>query len=128
MTSNRSSGAYNNYIGTAISKRDSWTELPSQRPEARRRSSQPVADAYADLVGQRKADEMLAGRRAGDRSSVGVYNDGSKRNSRIFEDQFTLGDVGAIKQRVDRESPIVAELKTNVIVCASVDHVRFDLH
>ena len=59
---------------------------------------------------------MLGGRRAGDRSSVGVYNDSSKRNSRIFEDQFTLGDVGAIKERVDRESPVVAELKTNVIV------------
>jgi len=50
---------------------------------------------------------------------MGQYNNASKHRTQYYEDQFRYKDneVGTIKERVQRESPVIAELKTNVIVC-----------
>lgn len=134
-------------VGAAVSSRDSRSDLPSQllNPNAWKRASSPVADAYADLVGSERSssniDEMLASRQPGDRSSVresaiaagvgGAPTNGSaangassidRRRTQYYEDQFQYKDnaTSSIKDRVQRESPIIAELRTNVIVCAVV--------
>jgi len=60
----------------------------------------------------------LAGRKAGDRTSMGQYNNASKHRTQYYEDQFRYKDneIGTARERVQRESPVIAELKTNVIV------------
>jgi hypothetical protein len=109
-----------NGIGTAHTKRDSRAELPSQTANAWKRASAsaPIAEAYADLVGRGgNIDEVLAGKPAADRTSMGQYID-SRRRSQFYEDQFRYKDneIGTVRDRVQRESPVIAELRTNVIV------------
>lgn len=54
---------------------------------------------------------------AGDRGSVSLNSD-SKRRTQYFEEQFQYKDnaVGGARERVQREAPVIAELRTNVIV------------
>jgi len=61
---------------------------------------------------------------AGDRSSVSLNGD-SKRRTQYFEEQFQYKDnaVGSARERVQREAPVIAELRTNVIVSADL-HVH----
>ncbi|KAK5128865.1 hypothetical protein LTR85_000198 [Meristemomyces frigidus] len=106
-------------VGTALTSRDSRSDLPSQNPNAWKRASSPMAEAYADLLGKGgNIDEVLGSRKAGDRSSMGQYNNASKHRTQYYEDQFRYKDneVGTIKERVQRESPVIAELRTNVII------------
>lgn len=103
-------------VGTALTSRDSRSDLPSQNPNAWKRGSLPVADAYASNI-----DEAVGSRTAGDRSSMSQYNNAGKHRTQYYEDQFRYKDneVGTVKERVQRESPVIAELRTNVIVrCA----------
>lgn len=46
------------------------------------------------------------------------YNTAGKHRSQYYEDQFRYKDseAGSVREKVQRESPVVAELKTNVIV------------
>ena len=46
------------------------------------------------------------------------YNDASKRRTQYYEDQFQYKDnaVTQTRERVQRQTPVIAELKTNVIV------------
>jgi len=122
MTSPSSVTHPGNLIGTALTKRPSKPDLPSQTPYAYKRNSTPIADAYDNLVGKGgNISEVMEGRQARDRTSVGTYNDASKHRTAYYEDQFRYkdGEVGTIRERVQRESPVIAELKTNVIVCCA---------
>lgn len=110
-------------VGTALTSRDSRSDLPSlqKNPNAWKRASSPhsVAEAYADLVGRGgNIDEVLASRKAGDRSSLGQYNSASRHRTQYYDEQFRYKDneVGSVRERVHRESPVIAELRTNVIV------------
>jgi hypothetical protein len=81
-----------------------------------------VSDSFTDLVGKGlNIDEIMAiaGKRAGDRTSLGRYDDVAKQRSQYHEDQYKFKDseMGTIRERVQRESPVIAELRTNVIVC-----------
>ncbi|KAK5685096.1 hypothetical protein LTS10_003171 [Elasticomyces elasticus] len=107
-----------NLAGTALTHRAS---KPDINPNAWKRASSPIADAYADLVGAGKGgniDEVMESRPARDRTSLGQYNDLSKHRTQYYEDQFRYkdGEVGSNRDRVQRESPVIAELKTNVII------------
>lgn len=84
----------------------------------KRRSLQPaerssVTDAYADLTGSRGRED------GGEMNGLrGGYDNGSKHRTQYYEEQFQYKDnsTSAARDRVQRDSPIVAELKTNVIV------------
>ncbi|KAK3624969.1 hypothetical protein LTR56_020700 [Elasticomyces elasticus] len=60
----------------------------------------------------------MEGRQARDWTSLGQYNDASKHRAQHYEDQFrsTDGEVGTVRTRVQRESTLIADLKTNVII------------
>lgn len=45
-----------------------------------------------------------------------VYDDSGRRRTQYFEEQFKNGVGSAGRDKVHRSSPIIAELKTNVIV------------
>jgi hypothetical protein len=55
-------------------------------------------------------------------SMLGSYDDQSKRRTQYFEEQFQYKDRvnGTIRERVLRDSPVIAELRTNVIVSVSI--------
>ncbi|KAK5707065.1 hypothetical protein LTR17_021022 [Elasticomyces elasticus] len=57
-------------------------------------------------------------RQTRDRTSRGQYNDASKLRTQHYEDQFryTDAEVRTVRERVQRESPLIVELKTNVII------------
>ncbi|KAK0937655.1 hypothetical protein LTR29_010766 [Friedmanniomyces endolithicus] len=119
MTSTPSPIHAGNLVGTALTKRSSRPASPPQNPAAWKRASSPIAEAYADLVGKgANIAEVMEGRQARDRTSLGQYNDASKHRTQYYEDQFRYkdGEVGTIRERVQRESPVIAELKTNVII------------
>ena len=115
------SGTY----GVALTSPDERGGLPSQREslttKLRRKSSPATPDAYADYLS--KVDHLSS---AGipplpaDRNSVRSYSydNSSKRRSQYYEEQFQYKDnaVGGTRERMQRQSPVVAELKTNVIV------------
>lgn len=52
----------------------------------------------------------------------GAYDHGSKHRMQYFEGHFQYKDnsMSAARERVHRESPVIAELKTNVIVGLSL--------
>ena len=85
-----------------------------------KRNSSPVADAYENLIGSNGNIDEIMHRKAGDRSSMHSTNrDSSRRRTQYYEEQFGDKDsfTGTAKERVQRESPVIAELRTNVIVC-----------
>lgn len=142
MSSKRSSGAFGVAL-TSTPSHDERQRLPSQQNQNR---NSVIADAYENLIasgngvsmnGGRNsvaAEDHLAAKRAGDRSSMRsvngmanggggtpVYDDAGRRRTQYFEEQFKNGAGSAGRDKVHRSSPIVAELKTNVIVGLSVD-------
>lgn len=86
----------------------------------RRRSTPGTADDYAiaDMIAQRGHLEELV--RASDGRSYS-YNDASKRRTQYYEAQFQYKEntVTQTRERVQRQTPVIAELKTNVIVSES---------
>ncbi|KAK5685809.1 hypothetical protein LTR17_026915 [Elasticomyces elasticus] len=60
----------------------------------------------------------MEGRQTRDRTILGQDNDASKHRRQHYEDQFryTGGKVRMVRECVQRESPLLAELKTNVII------------
>lgn len=83
----------------------------------RRRSTPGTADdfAVADMIAQRPNLEELV--RANDGRSYS-YNDASRRRSQHYEEQFQYKENGTsqTRERVQKQTPVIAELKTNVIV------------
>ena len=52
-----------------------------------------------------------------DTDAVG-QNYGSRRRTQYYEEQFAYRDVtGSARERITKDSPVIAELRTNVIVC-----------
>lgn len=96
----------------------------SQDQNWQKRRSLPIADAYAHLIAKGEFTEEAFNLMAGDRGSVSLNGD-SKRRTQYFEEQFQYKDnaVGGARERVQREAPVIAELRTNVIVSADL-HVH----
>ena len=125
-----------NSFGIAVTSgpfRDERASLPSQRDSvltAIRNSgpTTPVADA-GTRAGGNNANAALIYRKAGDRSSMRSYssNDVSRRGIAYHEEQVQNRDSGAssTKAKVPRQSPVIAELKTNVIVSQD-SSIKFD--
>lgn len=137
MSSKRSSGTFGVAL-TSTPSHDERQRLPSHFNFHRRSLN---ADAYDHLVGSASgapmngernsvaAEDHLASRRAGGRSSMRsvnghanggggtpAYDDAGKRRTQYFEEQFKNGAGSMGREKVSRGSPVVAELKTNVIV------------
>lgn len=95
-----------------------------REPTWHKRRSLPIADAYAHLIAKGEFTEEAFSLMAGDRSSVSLNGD-SKRRTQYYEEQFQYKDsaMGSARERVQREAPVVAELRTNVIVSAGL-HVH----
>ena len=131
--------AYGSGFGVALTSTPSHDErarLPSQQERRDRRKSAPGngVNGFTGVNGAHRAAEndgiinnieeaMLAQRKAVDRNSVRSYSytDASKRRTQYYEEQFQYKDqaVGQTREKVVRQSPVVAELKTNVIVSST---------
>lgn len=70
----------------------------------------------------------------GDRKSMnglkmnGVSPEETKRRTQYFEDQFKFKDnsFGTARERIEKDSPVIAELRTNVIVSHGKSFLSFD--
>ncbi|KAI7191603.1 hypothetical protein D0869_02589 [Hortaea werneckii] len=108
--------------GTTLSARDSRIDLLSQQHrDSWKRASTSSGDASANplLSGSKSIDDIAAARKSAHRSSMShQYNTAGKHRSQYYEDQFRYKDseAGSVREKVQRESPVVAELKTNVII------------
>ncbi|RMY94899.1 hypothetical protein D0864_05441, partial [Hortaea werneckii] len=108
--------------GTALSARDSRIDpFSQQHRDSWKRASNSSGDAPANplLSGSKSIDDIPAARKSAHRSSMShQYNTAGKHRSQYYEDQFRYKDseAGSVREKVQRESPVVAELKTNVIV------------
>ena len=136
MASKRSSGNF----GVALTSSPSVDER-MRLPSLNRTSINP--DAYEHLIGSGRQSvgtgEVLGQRRAGDRRSmggnggangaVGGYDDAGKRRSQYYDEQasYKNGANMAVTDKMQKMSPVVTELKTNVIVrlpCIQ-PHIRY---
>ncbi|KAI7176594.1 hypothetical protein D0869_14755 [Hortaea werneckii] len=108
--------------GTTLSARDSRIDLLSQQHrDSWKRASNSSGDTSANplLSGSKSIDDFAAARKSAHRSSMShQYNTAGKHRSQYYEDQFRYKDseAGSVRDKVQRESPVVAELKTNVII------------
>lgn len=84
-------------------------------PTPRERKSLP-----AELAGHTSFADFLKKQRAPRDSVMASYNNPSRQRTQFYDEQFQYKDNtnGTVRERVQRDSPIVAELRTNVIVCA----------
>lgn len=87
----------------------------------RRRSTPGTAEDYANVVVKTEDVELLIpGQRAAELDNMrnALYNDASKRRAMYYEEhvQVKPKPVKKTKERVQLLSPVIAELKTNVIV------------
>lgn len=83
------------------------------------RGSLVAANAYASLIGKNDVDEFLQ-KHLGDRNTmIANYNNSAKQRTQYYEEQFQYKENvnSNVRERVQRESPVIAELRTNVIVC-----------
>lgn len=99
-----------------------YSNRSSFQSQARNRASLPGPDIYADLLGKTDVDDFMQ-KHLGDRSSmIATYNNASKHRVQYYEEQFQQKDNGSssVRERVQRESPVVAELRTNVIVWSQI--------
>lgn len=82
------------------------------------RGSLVAANAYASLIGKNDIDEFLQ-KHLGDRNTmIANYNDSAKQRTQYYEEQLQYKENvnSNVRERVQRESPVIAELRTNVIV------------
>lgn len=118
----KSSSAYGVAV-TSTPSRDERQELPSQRNSiiSNRRKSAPNTHTYAEVMEQggpvQEGPILRSGALKENRRSAS-YNEESKRRLQYYEEQSNLknGVHGHTKEKAPRQSPVVAELKTNVIV------------
>lgn len=118
MTSkSQSSSAYGVAVTSQTPTRDERSDLPSQRNSviSNRRKSAPGANSYADIMAQGgPVQEGTIIRRGADKDNRRslTFSEDSKRRSQHIEN----GIAGMTREKVQRQSPVIAELKTNVIV------------
>lgn len=126
-TTHRASVSYGVAL-TSSTSHDERAALPSQvsRPDLSRRQSAPGTD-YADdaeVSGKSTSDlvEPFQQHRPGDRRSYS-YNDASKRRVEFYQDLYRYKDhdMSSARDKAQKHSPVIAELKTNVIVRTSKD-------
>lgn len=116
----------------AMARDERSRRLSSQRNSVsttRRRSTPAPADsfAYGDTYGRSRdgtmGDNGRPRRPSADRN--GAFNqsahDAAKRRTQYFEENFKYKEhaLGDGRERVQRQSPVIAELKTNVIVSST---------
>lgn len=86
-------------------------------PTPRERKSLPAElGRYTSL-----SDYLRKQRAPQDTAMASYYNTPSRQRTQYYDEQFQYKDnvhEGTIRERVQRDSPVVAELRTNVIVCA----------
>ena len=133
MTSqSRNSGAYGVAITSHTPSRDERQELPSQRASliSNRRKSAPGTHTYSDVMeqGGPVQDGAILRRDAGreNRRSMS-YNEESKRRSQAYDPSKIMGPGMPTPEKVQRHSPVVAELKTNVIVSCIPVAIKYAL-
>jgi hypothetical protein len=106
---------------TSTPSQDERSALPSQQKSTEwKRRSTPGAE-YAELIASQNFNfDDLKQRGPGDRNSFHStsFNDVTKRRSQVIEDHNMYKDsvMSQSRERISRQSPVVAELKTNVIV------------
>lgn len=125
-SSRTSSGMYGVALTSEHPNNDSAMHLQEPQDEMKpqlKRRSMPVgighdyahhADRSADIDAL-----LLPLRDLGSNERNYSYNsDVSRRSAQVFDSEFQLKDHAALpaKQRVQKQSPVIAELKTNVIV------------
>ena len=85
-----------------------------------------IEAAYLNLVGgggsrSRNISSELSFGMSGDKDTDGLaYSiEDSKRRTNFYEEQFQYkgNSLGSVRERIEKDSPVVAELRTNVIVC-----------
>ena len=66
-------------------------------------------------------DRRVAGHDVHAAAAGGLKQNGSRRRAQYYEEQFAYKDdaVSSARDRVTRDSPVIAELRTNVIVRAT---------
>ncbi|KAK3725557.1 hypothetical protein LTR37_000527 [Vermiconidia calcicola] len=126
----RASSSYGVAI-TSTPSQDERAVLPSQResrPNAYKHKSAPgpAEDQYSELPGlpNEGLDNLLSQLKLNSQKSNSdsmrsfSYNEASKRRSQYYEEQFQYKDnaMGQTREKVQRQSPVIAELKTNVII------------
>jgi hypothetical protein len=89
-----------------------------------------IEAAYLNLVGgggnrSRNISSELSFGMSGDKDTDGpaFSMEDSKRRTNFYEEQFQYkgnGGLGSVRERIEKDSPVVAELRTNVIVCCHV--------
>jgi hypothetical protein len=84
-----------------------------------------IEAAYLNLVGgggdrSRNISSELSFGMSGDKDAdgPGYAADDSKRRTNFYEEQFQYkgNGLGSVRERIEKDSPVVAELRTNVIV------------
>ncbi|KAK4575023.1 hypothetical protein LTR86_000873 [Recurvomyces mirabilis] len=99
-------------------KRDSRADLPSAN--AWKRASITTNEPYTDLFSKGAISEIMAvaARPSRDRTSMGQYE--ASKHKPIHQDgQFRYkegAEAGNNRERMQKESPVIAELRTNVII------------
>lgn len=94
----------------------------SAMSESQASTSTSSADAFPRPAGA----TMLVPEQYGDQLSKGTgavgqraQNYGTRRRTQYYEEQFAYRDAtGSARERITKDSPIIAELRTNVIVCS----------
>ncbi|KAK5110488.1 hypothetical protein LTR62_005840 [Meristemomyces frigidus] len=100
-------------------KRDSRADLPSAN--AWKRASLTVNEPYGDLFSKSAIEEIMAAaaKPTRDRTSMGQY-EASKVKSQTMDGQFRYKDGGepgnSSRERMQKASPVIAELRSNVII------------
>jgi hypothetical protein len=89
-----------------------------------------IEAAYLNLVGgggnrSRNISSELSFGMSGDKETDGpaFSMEDSKRRTNFYDEQFQYkgnGGLGSVRERIEKDSPVVAELRTNVIVCCRV--------
>ena len=80
-----------------------------------------IEAAYLNLVGggnrSRNMSSELSFGMSGDGDGPG-YTEDMKRRTQYYEEQFQYKEnrLGSVRERIEKDSPVVAELRTNVIV------------
>lgn len=84
-----------------------------------RQSSIDYTDSYKGFIAKARAHNDKSPAMGTNRTSVSVNGaNEAKRKTQTYEEQYQYKDnaYGSARERVHRESPVIAELRTNVIV------------
>ncbi|GAB7353152.1 hypothetical protein MBLNU459_g3686t1 [Dothideomycetes sp. NU459] len=102
---------------------EQFSSFRSDNDSLDERDPQQIEAAIEALIGHKKTHDSSYGMLA-DRKSMnglkanGVSRDESRRRTQFFEEQFQYKDnsFGSARERIEKDSPVIAELRTNVIV------------